>query len=367
MTTNRKLKLVTTASKTDHARALNDVHGFLGRYMAFTFAEQADAVALWIAHTYAIDAADASPRLSIQSAEKQSGKTRLLELLDALVRRPESVASISASAMFRLIGDSCMTLLIDEADTIFTRNGGRSEDLRGILNAGYKRNGSVLRVESGEVVRFPVFAPVAMAGIGELPDTVQDRSIIIRLKRRKRSDHVAPLRRREVENEASALRDGIESWVELHGDALTQAMEMPAGLSDRAADIWEPLFAIASQLGGTWPERALHAALKLSVSGSGERSQGARLLSDVRRIFAAKPRARVTTAELLNELSAMDDRAYEGAIDVNALAKTLAPFDIRPKSLRLSPQSKGTKVNRGYEVADFTDAFARYLPAMEGE
>src|SRR5437016_12829440 len=103
----------TTAPLPDGAEILDDVRAFLCRFVAFSEPEQADAVALWVAHTHAFEAAEATPRLSIRSVEKQSGKTRLLELLDLLVREPLSVASISASAMFRLIAEGPVTLLID--------------------------------------------------------------------------------------------------------------------------------------------------------------------------------------------------------------------------------------------------------------
>ncbi|HEY5011432.1 MAG TPA: hypothetical protein VIK61_01845, partial [Acidimicrobiia bacterium] len=204
--------MTVTLDPTDHANSaegalevgrclLDDLRSFLCRFVAFPEPEQADAVTLWIAHTWAFEAAEATPRLSIQSAEKQSGKTRLLELLDLLVRSSLSVASISAAAMFRLIADGPTTLLIDEADTIFDGRGSGAEDLRGVLNAGYRRGGGVMRAagKGTGVQRFSVFAPVALAGIGRLPDTVQDRSIVIRLKRRGITESVEKLRRREVE------------------------------------------------------------------------------------------------------------------------------------------------------------------------
>ena len=39
----------------------------------------------------------------VQSPEKQSGKTRLLEVLGVLVREPLQVASASEAALFRTI------------------------------------------------------------------------------------------------------------------------------------------------------------------------------------------------------------------------------------------------------------------------
>jgi hypothetical protein len=346
-------------------RLLDEIHAFLCQYVAFPEPEQADAVALWIMHTHAFNAAEATPRLSIQSAEKQSGKTRLLELLDLLVRSPLSVASISASAMFRIIAEGPTTLLIDEADSIFDGRGGRAEDLRGLLNAGYRRGGAVARVggRSKSVERFRVFAPVALAGIGALPDTVQDRSIIIGLKRRRASETVGKLRRREVEADAFALRAELARWVEDHIAAIAnQRPEVPAELGDRASDIWEPLLAIAHQAGAEWIERALAAATVLSARAvTDDRSPGARLLADIRHLLDRGNRHRISSNDLVAALRDLEDGSWDDAFDTRTMAKLLRPYEVRPRLLRF-----GDAVVRGYERRDFDDAFSRYLADPAG-
>jgi hypothetical protein len=158
----------------DGARLLDDLRSFLCRFVAFAEPEQADAVTLWIAHSHAIDAFDCTPRLSIQSAEKRSGKTRLMDLCGLLVRNAVSTASITSASLFRLVGAGPVTLLVDEIDAVFSARGTGAEDLRGLLNAGYLRGGSVTRAarRGGGVEHFSVYCPVALAGIGQLPDTV---------------------------------------------------------------------------------------------------------------------------------------------------------------------------------------------------
>jgi Protein of unknown function (DUF3631) len=342
------------------ARLLDDLRTFLCRFVAFPEPEQAVAVALWVMHTHGFEAAEATPRLSIVSAEKQSGKTRLLELLDLLVRAPLSVASISASAMFRLIAEGPVTLLIDEADTIFDSRGGRSEDLRGLLNAGYRRGGAVARVggRSKAVERFRVFAPVALAGIGGMPDTVQDRSIIIRMKRRHDAEPVAKLRRREVEAEAFVMRSEIECWTGTHLEAIAGLRpEVPSELGDRASDIWEPLLAIAQAAGGDWLDAARCASVALAARGRAEeRSMGVRLLTDLRRVLAECHGDRFASADLVRGLQGLDDGQWDDTIDPRSLARLLVPYDVRPKRMRF-----GDAVVRGYERTDFLDAFSRYL------
>jgi hypothetical protein len=316
-------------------------------------------------HSHAFEAAEATPRLSIQSAEKQSGKTRLLELLDLLARSPLQVASISSAAMFRIIAGGPTTLLIDEVDSIFDRRGSGAEDLRGLLNAGYRRGGAVLRASGKRgVTRFDVFAPVALAGIGRLPDTVQDRSIVLRMKRRGSGESVEKLRRRAVEPDVFALRTLIDKWVE---DNLSTLAELPTAvpdvLGDRAADIWEPLLAIASLAGGEWPKRAASAALKLSVPAADDSgSDGVRLLADVRNAFGQLGRDRVSSADLVRVLNEMEDAPWrEEGTDPQVLARMLRPFDVKPRLVRV-----GEAVFRGYVKSDFMDSFDRYLSAATG-
>ena len=346
----------------DGAQLLDDLRGFTCRFVAFPEPEQANAVALWVMHTHAFEAAEATPRLSIQSAEKQSGKTRLLELLDLLCRSPLQGASISSAAMFRINSGGPTTLLIDEVDTIFDRRGSGAEDVRALLNAGYRRGGSVLRASGKRgVARFDVFAPVALAGIGRLPDTVQDRSIVLRLKRRGTGEAVEKLRRREVEADVLALRTLIGRWVEDNLGLLAHLpTAVPDVLGDRAADIWEPLLAIACLAGREWPERAAAAAIKLSVPAENDDSgsDGVRLLGDVRNSFGLLRRDRVSSADLVRVLSEMEGAPWgEQGIEPHVLARMLRPFDVKPRLVRV-----GEAVFRGYVRSDFADSFDRYLP-----
>src|SRR5436309_6021848 len=97
---------------------LNDVTAFLRRFVVMSD-DQAAAVALWIAHTHAIDAADVTPYLTVTSALKRSGKSRTLDVLNRLVRSPLPTANISDAALFRATEKLNPTLLFDEIDAIF--------------------------------------------------------------------------------------------------------------------------------------------------------------------------------------------------------------------------------------------------------
>jgi hypothetical protein len=71
---------------------------FIRRYVVLT-ADQGLAVTLWAVHTHAVEVLGITPYLSITSAEKQSGKTHLLEVLELLVANPWLTGSVSAATL----------------------------------------------------------------------------------------------------------------------------------------------------------------------------------------------------------------------------------------------------------------------------
>jgi len=353
------------------AKLLDDLVRIVSRFVAMPEPAYADVVALWILHTHAIAAAESTPRLSVQSAEKRSGKTRLLELLNLLVREPMFTVNTSVAALYRSVEASMPTVLLDEVDTIYGSRASENEDLRGLLNAGHRRDAAVRRcVGEGkkmEVKDFPVFCPVALAGIGGLPDTITDRSIVLRMKRRARSEEVEEFRARRVEPEASALRRRLQAWAARSEDSLSAAdPEMPSGIVDRTADVWEPLLAIADVAGGSWPQRARSCALKLNeASPDNETSPGVRLLADIRACFEVAGTDRLMSAELVAHLVALDEAPWGDLrgrpLNAQGLAGRLRPYDIRSKKIRF-----GETCLQGYELGGFTDAFFRYLPNQGG-
>ena len=345
---------------------LDDVSAFVRRFVVLTD-EQLAAIALWIAHTHATRAADTTPYIAVTSAEKRSGKTRLLEVLELLVHEPLPTANISDAALFRAIAEMTPTLLLDEVDAIFGPKARDREDLRGMLNAGYRR-GAVARRMGGPKMttleEFPVFCPKVFAGIGELPDTLSDRSIRIRLERRTREEPIDRFRRRDVAPEAAMLHDRIADWLEPQLDELLVLRPpLPEELDDRAQDCWEPLLAIAELAGGDWPARALDAALKLSgpeARQDEDDSVSARLLADIHKVFSENGAERYRTADLIDELAKIEESPwgdwYGKTISAQTVSKFLRPFRIRTQTVR----AEGGVV-RGYKREQFADAFHRHL------
>ena len=198
------------------------------------------AVVLWVAHTHALDHADATPYLAISSPEKQSGKTRLLECLGLLAfgHGGIQIAPTAATIFRTLDATPGAALLLDELDAVFHDHTDKYDELRGVINAGHRRGATVPRnVGDGKgswvVKAFHVFGPRALAGIGKLPDTIADRSIPIRMVKKKGSEPVERFRHRVARSEAESLVADLIAAL----DATPPALEadLPTGISDRAA------------------------------------------------------------------------------------------------------------------------------------
>jgi hypothetical protein len=350
------------------AALLDELTTFLARYVVMSEA-QATASALWIVHTHAFAAADASPYLAVTSPEKRSGKSRLFEVLELLVANPWKVITPTEAVVFRKIAADQPTLLLDETDAIFGNRAENHEGLRALLNAGNRRGTFVPRCvgTSQTLVSFTVFCPKAIAGIGELPDTIADRAIPIRLKRKARSEHAERFRRRDAEAEAERLYMDASAWAEHAVPRLTDARpHLPDELDDRAQDAWEPLLAIADLAGDEWPERARAAALELANGPGGEEeSAGVLLLSDTRRVFDEQGAERLSSAALVAALHEVEESPWAEwfgkPITQTAIAKLLKRYGIQPKKLRF-----GEETARGYERAWFEEAWERYLPPDTG-
>lgn len=353
----------------DGAALLDDLAAFIRRFVVVTEA-QAAIVALWTVHTHAVEAAETTPYLSITSAELESGKTRLLEVTDALVARPWLTGRVTAAVLARKVDAERPTLLLDESDAAFKGEKEYAEALRGLLNTGYRAGGKAsLCVGQGAGITyrdFSTFGAKAIAGIGKLPDTVASRSLPVRLERRAPGEHVEPWRERRGRQEAAPLRQRAEAWASAHADPLREAEpEAPPELRDRAQDTAEPLLAIADLAGGAWAQRARRAIVELhSGEPTEDGSIGVRLLADVRAAFEAADADRVSTADLLQQLHALDEapwaeRRNGRPLTARGLGDLLKHYRIRSRTIRLDDGS----TPKGFKREQFEDAWRRYLPA----
>lgn len=369
------ISIVEMTQRVELAIALNGVESFIRRFIVLT-PQQSTLVALWVAQTHAIEAFEFTAYLNIHSPLPECGKTRLLEVLEALVVKPWFTGRVTAAVLVRKVDKEHPVLLLDESDAAFNGDEVYTEALRSILNSGFQRSGkSSVCVGQGANIGyrdFSTFGPKAIAGIGKnLPSTVVSRSIPIALKRRSKVELIDKFRHRDVWDAAAPIREALTQALARHIEALRAARPVfPDGLSDRAEDVLEPLLALADLAGETWAAEARASAVALMglearAAQEADQNFGLELLGDIRGIFEAEGNSEaLATKTILDGLIALEDRAWatfnknEKPINGHTLARLLKPFGVLPAG----PIRIDTAVVRGYRFPAFVDAFARYLP-----
>ena len=343
------------------ADVLSEIADSFARYVALPDGA-GDALALWTAHAHCFELFVCSPRLNISSPEKGCGKTTLRDVLAVFMPRPLATENLSAPVLFRVIESHKPTVLADECDAWLRDN----EELRGMFNAGHRRGGQALRCEGDghEVRAFNVFAPAVLCGIGALPGTLHDRSIIVRLERAKPGELRERFDSRRIERETELCRKLARFCADNKARLEVCDPALPSGAFNRLADNWRPLFAIAEIAGGDWPQRAAAAFAKLTAKTDAD-AQGINtmLLADIQHIFSETSAGRMFSKSLVEALCAMTDRpwpeAHKGkSISETWLARRLRTFGVSSKTLRIA-DGRG----KGYEATDFAEAFERYLPS----
>jgi hypothetical protein len=361
----------------------------------------AETLALWVVHTYAFQLRQVATYIGVESPEKRCGKTTLLTVLCELVNRPVIASNISSPAFFRVIEEKAPTLLIDEADTVLQRN----KELKGILNSGYaKRTAYVIRMtptrpkargsngtgvsveetngeramatedgaEGGaglQLGRFSCWCPKAIATIKHLPETLQDRCIVIPMQRKTSMEKCERLRNLD----GSELRRKCARFVIDHAEEIARARpEVPGDLNDRAGDIWEPLLALAELAGGDWREKARQAALGLTAKAQEETPVSA-LLLDLMVLFVKRECAegnkwmktdggvRIFSRDVVAWLNASEERPWMvmrrgKEVTERWLSQQLSAYGIRPRTVWIGDLSA-----KGYMADDFDDVFRRYI------
>jgi hypothetical protein len=342
------------------ADILSQIAETFTRYIALP-AGAADALALWVAHAHAFKAFLCSPRLNINSPEKRCGKTTARDVVAVFSPRPLLTENLSVAVLFRLVDAHAPTILADEYDAWIHDN----EELRGLLNSGHRRGGQAFRCvgDNNEVRGFQVFAPAVLCGIGALPGTLHDRSIEIRLERAKPGELRKRFDSRRTESEQELCRKLARWCADNLGQLEACDPVLPGNAFNRLADNWRPLFAVAEIAGREWPQRAADAFTKLTgTEDSDAQGMGVMLLADIKRAFAAGGGVKMFSKTIIETLCGMSDRPWSEAhkgkpITETWLARRLRAFGISSRDVRIGEQHF-----KGYELADFQEAFARYLP-----
>lgn len=213
----------------------------------------------------------------------------------------------------------------------------------------------------------PAYCAVALAGLGNLPDTVASRSILIEMRPRAPDELIESYRHRLHAPQAAAIRDLVARWCDEIAPSMEQAQpEIAQGVDDRDADCWEPLIAIADAAGGEWPSRARAAALNL-VARASEQTQtiGVQLLADLYSVFGGV--AKLWTETILNRLQNLPESPWADIkgkpLTDRGLASKLRKYGVKSRDVRI-----GGDVRKGYLAADLHDAWKRYVvPICQNE
>lgn len=338
------------------AQLLADIHAAILRFCVLP-EHSAPLMAVWVLHAWAHEAADISPVLAFVSPEKRCGKTTALSIIGALVPKAMHNVNITTSVLFRVIELHAPTVLIDEADTYL----GDNDELRGILNGGHNRLSAYVWRSVGddhEPRRFKVWAPKCIAMIGKLPDTLEDRALVVPL-RRKQSGEVVERFRADRLNEFLPLRRMAARWA---ADSSLRLADLdpivPSELNDRAQDNARAVCAIADLAGGEWPQLVRASLVGIAAQPDDEpQSAGVLLLRDMAEVFQTKRGERLGSTDTVDALCALEESPWAEwrggrPISPRGIAKLLKPFGISPAQDRFGSF---------YRYPDFIDAFDRYL------
>ena len=344
----------------DGCELLDEIKKTISQYI---IADEQTIIAstLWVTFTWFIDVVNYAPIANITAPEKRCGKTKLLSVLKRLSYKALSTSNISAPALFRLIELYKPTLLIDEVDSFLALH----EEMRGIINAGFTRESAfIIRCAGDDLIPTPfnVWGAKALCGIGKIADTLQDRSIILRLRRKYLGESVQDVDRSNKE-QWTILRAKLARFAQDNQEKVLLSNPAPIPqLNDRANDCWLPLLQIATVVGGNWLNNAISTAI--TINGAEEEPESVRveLLRDIQTIFNTKKVDRIFSHELVTALNEDNEANWvtwnKGrGITARNLAKILKEFNITSNTIRIGVTERA----KGYTKDQFSDAFARYL------
>lgn len=354
--------------------ALKNLRSFITDYCHFADPEIVRPLSLWIAATYLFEAFDSFPYLVITARVKRAGKTRLSELIGFTCSMPMNVAGASAPSLFRAVKDTKPTIIWDEAEQLSSES---ASLVRTFINVGYRKGQTIPRTDGKYgIIQWPTYCPKIFVLIGDVYDTLRDRSIICEMQRgepKKRFSYET------AKTEGAEIAEEIRQLVAENLEAIQDAYEntdLPF-LTDRDAEIWRAIFAIGSVLDRD--NDGINLLSRIATDMATEKTADVKKYGYVNqeeqeKIVQREEYARKLLSDMLNitsKLKAIESnraiaalkeitiapwRKYQGTgIDMNMLADLLGIFELRPKVCRV-----GEKVFRGYTRKDILSCAKKY-------
>jgi hypothetical protein len=362
----RKKKPLVSPAIEDGVKLLEEIERYLRRYLILP-AHAYLAIALWALATHAVLTFDCFPYIAAVSAAKRSGKTRLAEVLELLVRKPWRGTAPSPAALYRML-EGAPTLLLDETEALNGKS--KSETmviLLAVLNAGHRKGATIPRCDGPrqEVRHFPVYGPKFFAAIGRLPDTLLDRSIVIHMKRRSKAQLVERFRMARATEESKPIHERAAQFVQTYAADIERAyQEVLAAdlkfLNDRDADLWTPLFTLCSVVGPERRGELEKCALVMSAAKANDDiddSYSLVLLRDIREVWP-DGEEKFETSLLLERLKGLEESPWkEHELTPRKLARLLRPFEVESRTIRLDDG----RTPKGYVLVQLEAAFELYL------
>lgn len=360
------------------AKLVDDIMAFFRKYVVFTDELMALPITMWVMMTYMFREFDAFPYMVITAATKRSGKTRLgVELMQFIANKPEPFGAMSASSMFRIIEDEHPTLLIDEAEKL---NGEAASELRSVLNVGYRTGSKVAKTIGNEVQKFDTYCPKTIVLIGDVYDTLRDRSIIIRLRR---ADSPMRMMHAVASKEGQVLRERIQAAIaELKDDVVNQYMkaERLEFLNDRDEEIWSALFCACHVFAPNRVEDMKRIAVDIATEKTVDASSYTKskeaetqaqqdeysrwLVCDMLAVMDGRNMATVEIIAKLKDLTTSPWRKFRGGEGINPdmVGELVNVFGLKPGSVRVGKGKSGSNANvvKGYKYADVKNAIAKH-------
>jgi hypothetical protein len=341
------------------AALLAELANKVGRYVVVSPIGMTAGV-LWVAHCWLYDHGipTHSPVLASTSADWGSGKSTFLVALCFATPRLRLNTNVTGPALYRTADRIKPTFVIDNADELFV---GKS-DLRTVIEASWIKGFTIPRLVGGIEYPFDAFCPKAISLLEKnLPSgAFRSRCIVVRLLPKKEEEKVEDFRFCDDE-EFAVLRQKFARWAQDHAAELKDAKPIiPSALHNRPATNWKLQLAIAELAGGSWPEQAREAAVRLTRDRY-QPSYGQQLLAECRSIREGG-RKEILSKDLMVYLhrdptSIWVEFNRGGSITQRQIARLLRDYELFPEDI-------GPLRLRGYKFDSeaFTDAFARYLP-----
>lgn len=368
---------MTAEKQQPDSMVIKQVEHFLSKYATLAHEYYLLPLALWTVATHTWPTFDCFPYLVITAYVKRAGKTRLMELCTMLSSNGRAFSPDSPASMFRSLREDKPCIFIDEAEKLNQEQ----HPAREFLNKGYKRGQTISRFIGGEVVDFECFCPKCFVLIGDVYDTLRDRSIVVTMRRRTPIESASEnkFRRALVEPEADILRGQMHQLVADHQQEIESVYaEIPSlsFLNDRDEELWTPLFTLARVLCPSRLDELTKAAVDIATEKTGKRRSFHELL-DVEEQKADDQEAQIlllrdmlaltdgakhiTSADLVDRLKQIPTspwRMFRGiGLTMQDAAYLLDAMNIHPKPIRIKP-GKNTKgaIARGYMRSDLTAA-----------